>query len=239
MNNPNDSTPGPSTGPAPEPAPGLTMERLGPFKFFQTRTGHRLTNDPVLLVDFLPRSEPKAPIVDLGTGSGAIPLLLAWKTGAESITGVEVNPVEAATARRNVEENGLAGRIDILNRDFRGLPGVYPEGAFPVVVSNPPYVKAGSGRVSPDEGRAAARSEVFGTLTDLVDVSRYLAGGEGRVFYVFPVIRLEEMLGELKRAGLRARRLRFVHTAPDREARLFLIEAGTTGELKVEEPVFL
>jgi tRNA1Val (adenine37-N6)-methyltransferase len=177
--------------------------------------------------------------MDLGTGAGVIPLLLAWKTRAGSITGVEVQAEEAAIARRNVEENGLSDRIETINRDFRGLPGIYPEGAFPVVLSNPPYVKAGSGRVSPDKKRAAARGEVFGTLTDLVDVSRYLAGTDGRIFYVFPVKRLDDMFRELKRAGLWPRRIKFVHTGPDKEARLFLIEAATTGELKVEGPLFL
>jgi tRNA1Val (adenine37-N6)-methyltransferase len=239
MDDPSKPASGPSHDAAPDPTPELTVEDLGPYKFFQPRLGHRLTNDPILLVDFLPELNEKDPVMDLGTGAGVIPLLLAWKTKARAITGVEVQAEEAAIARRNVEENGLQDRISILNRDFRGLPGVFPEGAFPVVISNPPYVKAGSGRVSPDKNRAAARGEVFGTLTDLVDVSRYLAGTDGRIFYIFTVLRLDEMLTELKRAGLRARRIKFVHTGPDKEARLFLIEAATTGELKVEGPVFL
>lgn len=233
----------PDKGPA--EAPSLqqdeTAEELGPYLFIQKKPGHRLTVDSVLLSDFLPGLKKTDSIVDLGTGTGALPLILSYKTPVEKITGVEVDHGSAALARKNVEANGLQARITILERDFRDLKDDFPEGSFPVVISNPPYIKAGTGRVSPYRGRDAARCELHGGLKDLVAVSRHLAGKNGRIYFVFPVSRLFEMLGELRSAGLKTGRLRFVHTDEKRPAKLFLIEAGrgTDINLKIEEAVFL
>lgn len=221
------------------PPPEETFEKLGPYGFIQKKKGHRLTQDTVLLSEFLLPLDETDSVIDLGTGTGAIPLVLAWKTGVSRIEGVEVDDVAASIAQRNIEANNLSSRISITKKDFRDLPGLYPEGAFSVVVSNPPYVKAGSGRMSPVHERAVARGEVMGGLKDLVEVSSHLAGKDGKIFYVFPVLRLFELIGEIKEMRLKARRLKFVHTKPDKTARLFLIEAGRTGELKIEEPVFL
>ena len=216
------------------------FEELGPYRLIQNRRGgFRLTRDTILLTEFLSPLDKDDSVIDLGTGAGIIPLILAWKSPAVNIVGVEVENGAASLARRNLELNGLSSRAGIVERDFRGLPQIYPEGAFTVVVSNPPYTKACSGRTSPVKERAIARSEVLGNLTDLINVSSYLAGKSGRIFYIFPVIRLFEMLDEVKKAGLRARRLKFVHTNPKKAAKLFLIEAGRAGELKVEDPVFL
>lgn len=226
---------------APSIREGETAEELGPYLFIQKKPGHRLTVDSVLLSDFLPELKKTDSVVDLGAGTGAIPLILSYKTPVERITGVEVDPESATLARRNVTANGLQTRITILERDFRDLKDDFPEGSFTVVVSNPPYMKAGTGRVSPYRGRDAARCELHGGLKDLVAVSRHLAGKKGRIYFVFPVSRLFEMLGELKKAGLKTGRLRFVHTDEKRPAKLFLIEAGR-GEgidLKIEEPLFL
>ncbi len=219
--------------------PQETFEKLGPYGFIQKKKGQRLTQDTILLAEFLLPLHDTDSVIDLGTGTGAIPLMLAWRTGVSRIEGVEVDGTAASIAKRNVEANNLTSRISIIKKDFRDLPGLCPEGAFSVVVSNPPYVKAGSGRVSPMRERAVARGEVMGDLRDLIRVSSYLAGRDGRIFYVFPVLRVFELIDEIKKMGLKARRLKLVHTKPDKTARLFLIEAGRTGVLKVEEPLFL
>jgi tRNA1(Val) A37 N6-methylase TrmN6 len=219
--------------------PQETFENLGPYGFIQKKKGVRLTQDTVLLAEFLLPLQETDSVIDLGTGSGAIPLVLAWKTGVSRIEGVEVDGAAALIAQRNIEANDLSSRISIIKKDFRDLPGLYPEGAFSIVVSNPPYVKAGSGRVSPVRERAVARGEVMGDLRDLVGVSSHLAGKDGRIFYVFPVLRLFELIDEMKKTGLKARRLKFIHTKPGNTARLFLIEAGRIGALKIEEPLFL
>ncbi len=225
------------------PAPSsVPTEGLGPYVFSQPRhRAHRLTTDSVLLVDFvLPHIKRGFSVADLGTGTGAIPLMLAHRTDAAAITGVEIDPDLAEYARENVQENNLAGRVEIIEGDLRLVSRDMKEGAFDLVVSNPPYVKKGAGRVSPYPSRATARSEQACTMAELVTTASRLVGKKGRIAFVYPAGRLPEMLSEIERAGLRAARLKFVHTGAGKEAKLFLIEAGRGGgELVVEEPVFL
>lgn len=213
-----------------------TIESLGPYFFIQRKAGHRLTSDTIALAEFAAQSlSEKDTLIDLGTATGALALLFSLKTELKSIVGVEVDDEAAETAARNVEANGLNFRVSIIKADYRDLAGMYPEGAFTAVVSNPPYTKAGRGRLSPKTQRAIARSEVLGGLPDLMKVSKHLAGEAGKIFYVFPVSRLSEMLVEAQKSGLMVRRLRFVHAGKGKEPGIFLIELGRHGGLKIEE----
>ncbi len=216
-----------------------SIDTLGPYSFLQLRSGHKVTDAPFLLVDFLPPLGAEDSIMDIGSSTGVIPLMLAWKTTVKKIVGVELQPHLVETARKNVEKNALGGRVRFLEGDYRDLPKRLPRGCFSFVVGNPPFIKAGAGRMSPDTSRDVARREVFGTLGDILNVSAYLVGDYGRVAYIFPVIRLEEMLSGLVMAGLTPNRLRFIHTAPEKGASLFLIEASSSGTLEVEAPLIL
>ncbi|MBI5238544.1 MAG: methyltransferase [Deltaproteobacteria bacterium] len=202
-----------------------SKERIGPYAFFQDETGQRLTGDTVLLSEFIPAIDSGNSIIDLGAGAGALLLLLAWKTEASRIVGVEIDENASALARRNIEENGLSGRVEVINADYRTLPDMFGEGAFNIIVSNPPYGKAGSGRQCAAHERNAARSEVYGALRDLIAVSKHLAGKDGRIFYVFTAARLKEMLRELEDAGLRPARLSFKINAGEKKPKVFLVEA--------------
>lgn len=212
-----------------------TLESLGPYFFVQRKAGHRLTSDTVALAEFVvPALTGKDTVIDIGTGTAAVPLILAWKSDARSITGVEIDEGAFASANKNIRANGLEARVSAVNRDYRELKEVFGKGSFSAVVSNPPYIKAGAGRVSPGRERAAARAEVFGTLTDLISISAWLAGKSGRVYYVFPVERIAEMLEGLGKAGLKPRRLRFLRTKEGGRPALFLVEAAGEGGLTVE-----
>lgn len=218
-----------------------TLEPIGPYTFIQKRSGNRYTQDCVLLVDFVLENIGKgSKIIDLGTGTGIMPVLIAAKTAAgvtsceTEITGIEVVDGCAALAERNVRLNGLSSRIKIVTGDFRNLgmtpcgSADYPEGAFDIVISNPPYTKAGAGRQSPDPARRIGRSEVMGGLKDLLTASSYLAGRHGRMFFVFPVARMNEMLFDMKALGLGPLRILREGVTPcdGKNAKIFLIEAG-------------
>jgi len=219
----------------PRVAEDETLESLGPYFFVQRKAGHRLTSDTVALAEFvLPSLSEEDSAIDIGSGTGAIPLILAWKSKVRKIVGVEIDPCAAAVAEKNIQANGLEGRVEIVQSDYRELKKLYPEGSFSVVVSNPPYFRAGVGRISPNKEKAAARTELSGGIADLIDISAYFMGGHGRVFYVYPKARLAEMLEGLGKAGLRANRLRFLPVGS--KEGLFLIEAGRDGGLTVEYP---
>lgn len=224
----------------PEIASDETIETLGPYFFIQRKAGPRLTSDTVALADFAAGAlTENDTVIDLGTSTGALALLVSFKAGARRICGVEIDDEAASVARRNVEANGLNDRIEIVTADYRELAGRYARGSFSAVVSNPPYTKAGQGRVSPKKERAGARCEMFGGLEDLVAASAHLAGDDGRIFFVFPVARLSEMMEEAGRQGLKVRRLVFAHPGPKRPASVFLVELGRQGALEIGGPVFL
>jgi len=217
----------------------VAIEKIGPYSFIQG-SGQKVTNDPLLLVDFVLPLNDNDRVIDLGTGAGIIPFLLASKSPVKQITGVEIDREACSFFERNIAENGLEHRVEAVFADYRGLKSIYTEGSFSLVVANPPYIKAGAGRVSPEKQRAVARSEVKGTLKELIDISKYLVGKKGRIAFVFPVARLFEMLGEARVAGLKVRRLRFVHTQSRlKPAKLFLIEAGQEGKLVIEGAVLI
>lgn len=224
---------------APFEGPFHISEKIGPYEFRQDDKGHKLTVDSLLLAEFMLPLRSDDRVIDLGTGAGVIPLVLAWRSDVRSITGVEVSERAFALAEKNIEANNLTSRVSLLRADYRDLKGLLKERSFSVVLSNPPYTKANTGRVSPVWERAVARSEILGGLVDLIGAADYLLTEEGRVGFVFPTLRLEEMMKALEQAGLKARRLCFVHPAKGKPSHIFLIEAGRSGELTEEEPIFL
>ncbi|MFQ5465110.1 MAG: tRNA1(Val) (adenine(37)-N6)-methyltransferase [Thermodesulfobacteriota bacterium] len=214
-----------SKGPGVSTRAKSRVEAIGPYSFRQAPGGQRLTDDSVLVADFALPLTAADSVIDLGTAAGAIPLMLAWKSPAARIVGVEVTGGPARTARRNVAENGLAERVEIIEGDWRGVRDIFAPGSFTSVVSNPPYRRAGSSRPSPDPARAAARSEVYGTLADLLDAAAYLLAPEGKASFVFTVERSSEMTAGLRQRGLQPVRLEYVRSKPDAPARVFLVEA--------------
>ncbi len=215
------------------------LERIGPYIFRNIDAGQRITTDTLLLSDFVLPVEPNERTIELGTGTGAIPVILCWKTGVKKIVAVEVNARAFKVAEENIEKNHLSGRVELVHRDWRTLSSIYPEGSFQLVISNPPYVKKGAGKISPKASRAIARCELHGTLEELVDVSTYLAAKDGRICYIYPVNRFVELVEALRKRGFGRVRVRFVHTGKKKEATLFLLEAKAGNSLKVEEPLFL
>jgi len=219
-------------------------------------TLQKVTTDTLLLADFiLPLKDVKT-MMELGIGTGALSLIIARKTRNLQVTGVEIHRGAAACAAENVQSNSLSDRVRIIRQDWRGLYDSFAEGSFDLVVSNPPYIKKGTGRVSPASHRALARHESAGTLTELIDIATYLAGEHGRVAFVYPIGRFCELLGELYRKGLVLRRLAFVYThgmrgeaasqrfidkplKGNKAASLFLVEFGRSGFFKAGESVFL
>lgn len=204
---------------------GTPVEKIGGYSLIQSGSGQKLTGDTLLLADFILPLEKDDMVADLGSGTGALALLLASRSPVGRVVCVEVQRRLCDIAVENVAVNGLADRVEVVERDFRDLAAIYPEGSFSVVVSNPPYMKAGEGRVSPVTERAISRSEVFGRLGDLIRVSKHLVGKGGRVCYVFPIRRHDEMMGGLYGAGLIPGRIRFIRSGAGKTPKLFLIEA--------------
>jgi len=217
----------------------LDSLRRGGVPFVQPRgRGLRVTIDPVLLVHFLVDQCGEGPVVDLGTGVGILPLLLASQGWPGPFVGVELQPELALLARENAFLNRLdPARFQVLEGDLRAVGEPLPPGGASWVVTNPPYQALGQGRSSPDPARALACHELGCSLAELAPVARRLLRPGGQLALILPGEREAEALDLLGKADLAPRRLRRVITrAGHPPTRLLLqAEAGGHGPLQ-EEP---
>lgn len=206
----------------------------------QNPDGYRYSLDPFLLVRFA-AAEGGLNLVDLGCGSGILPLLLVARRPAAQIWGVEIQPRLAALARANVAASGVAERVAIVEGDLRQIAALLPGGVHDAVLANPPYRRVGSGRLAPDAERAAARHEINGTLADFVAAASYLLKAGGRCYLVHLPERLPEVLTLLAVAGVEPKRLRCVHPQVGEAACLVLVEGHKGGRagLVVEAPLLV
>ena len=195
----------------------------------------RLSTDCVLLADFVNTSSA-AKGIDLGCASGAIGLLLLSRSPRLHMTGLELLPQAAALAGENMAVNGLSARSRIVTGDLRQHRQLFPSGSFDLVVANPPYFPLGSGAVSPDEGRAAARGEVSCTLEDVCTAAAFLCRTGGSFALVHKPERLSEALCCMSRHGLEPKRLRLVCHRAELAPNLVLIEGRRGGKpgMKIE-----
>jgi tRNA1Val (adenine37-N6)-methyltransferase len=212
----------------------------GRIRIIQKKSGYRFSLDAVLLAHFAARI-PAASIIDLGTGSGIVPLILARKQANTIIVGVELQPGLADRARRTIALNGLADRVSIVHDDLREIRRSFAPSSFDLVVSNPPYYPLDNGRINPDEEKAIARHEIMVTVQDIIMVSSYLASSAGAVLIIFPATRLMDLLNAFMASGLKPRALRIIYSQMTGEAKLVMVEGCKTGnpELEIAEPFLI
>lgn len=219
--------------------PGERLDDLltNDLKIIQSDDVFSFSLDAVLLARFC--SVPaRGEIVDLCSGNGVIPLLLSTRTKA-SIVGVEIQPRLAALAARNVAINGLQDRIRIDQADLKAYHLEAGYGRFELVTVNPPYLPAGSGEHKLNPHIAAARHELFATLSDVTTASARLVKSGGKVAMVHRPSRLADIVSELRASKLEPKRIRFVHPRREQEANIVLIEAMKDGkpELRLLPPL--
>lgn len=191
----------------------------------QPRQGYRYSVDTILLAHFLAAIKDNASILDLGTGCGIIPLILTFRYPTVFCTGIEIQPSMAELARKNIQVNSFAvGRVVIVNDDYCRPAGITTR-SFDIVVSNPPFYKIDSSRVSRSSEKAIARHELRATLEDTVRVSAGSVRKGGHVAFVYPPERKEELLAALKKYDLSVNRLQMVHAFPGGGASMFLVDA--------------
>lgn len=198
------------------------------LKIIQDKKAYRFAIDSVLLANFV-KAKPKDRIIDLGTGSGVIALLLSAKTQAREIVGLELEHEAAERAKRSVEMNGLKERVVIVEGDLKNATQIFGRESFNVVVSNPPYMRVEEGKISPDAALAMARHELAATLSDVVKAATGLLSFGGRFFMVYRTLRLADALWEMKNEALEPKIIRFIHPKAGDAPNLFLIMAKKGG----------
>jgi tRNA1(Val) A37 N6-methylase TrmN6 len=207
----------------------IAMRGAGVVLVEQPARGHRFTLDSILLADFC-AVRPSERVLEPGGGTGIVSLLLAKKHPRSLFYPVEMQDDLCALCEANIRVNGLENVIP-LRRDIRRLYRSVQPGGFDVLVTNPPYLPAGTGRSSPDPARRAARQDLLGTIELWLDLQRFLKQG-GRYHVIFPAARLAELFSLMRDRRLEPKRLRSVHSREDRPASVVLVEAikdGGTG----------
>jgi tRNA1Val (adenine37-N6)-methyltransferase len=205
------------------------------LKIRQPDSGYRINQDSFLLAEFV-SFKPSDRIIDLGTGVGIIPLLLAQKGKVKEIIGLELQSELARFAQQNVASNHLENRIKIFEADIRKIKSLFPANSFDVVVSNPPYILLGKGRLSPNLSKRTAKQESNCTIADIIAAARYLLKNKGKLYLSYLPDNLLNLLSLLREANIEPKRLRVSFPNHKSHANLVLIEAikNANPGLKIE-----
>ena len=227
---------------------GVTLyewERLDELQ----RNGYRIIQDPdrfcfgmdaVLLSGFAKAKEGDR-LLDLGTGTGIIPILMEAKTDAEHLTGLEVQKESADMARRSVRLNHLEEKIEIVTGDIKEADALFAAASFDVITCNPPYMIGQHGLVNPEEPKAIARHEILCTFQDVVKAAAKLLKPGSHFYLVHRPFRLAEIMTTLSQYKLEPKRMQLVYPFVDKEPNMVLLEAvrGGRSRMQVEKPLIV
>jgi len=196
--------------------------------------------DAVLLSGFA-KAKKGDKVLDMGTGTGIIPILMEAKTKAAHLTGLEIQPESADMARRSVAINGLSEKITIVDGDIKEAGNIFTPASFDVITCNPPYMIAQHGIANPDGPKAIARHEVLCTLDDVARNAAKLLKSGGHFYMVHRPFRLAEIITTLVSYKLEPKRMQLVYPYVDKEPNMVLIEAtkGGKSRMTVEKPLIV
>lgn len=196
--------------------------------------------DAVLLSGFA-RVKRRETVLDLGTGTGIIPILLEAKTQGEHFTGLEIQPESADMARRSVCYNHLEDKINIEIGNIKDASSLFGASSFDVVTTNPPYMTGQHGLTNPNESKAIARHEILCTLEDIIRESAKVLKPQGRFYMVHRPFRLAEIMVLMHQYGLEPKRMQLVYPFVDKEPNMVLLEGlrGGNPRITVEKPLIV
>ena len=196
--------------------------------------------DAVLLSGFATAGKGDK-LLDLGTGTGILPILLSAKTEAAELTGLEIQPESADMADRSVRLNGIGDRVKIVRGDIKEADKLFPLSSMDVITCNPPYMIGEHGLTNPESPKAIARHEIECTFEDVARVTERILKPNGHFYLVHRPFRLSEILCTLTKYHLEPKRMRLVYPFADREPNMVLIDSvrGAKPRMTVEKPLII
>lgn len=223
-----------------QPGERLDDLQINNYKIIQHPKKFCFGMDAVLLSAFA-QIRKGGNVLDLGTGTGILPILLAAKTEANHFDALEIQPGSVDMAKRSVRLNNLSYKIDIKCGDICKASEIYGKGIFDAVTSNPPYMNNNHGLKNPDMPKAIARHEIFCTLEDVIRETSLVLKEHGKLYMVHRPFRLSEIFSILNRYKLEPKRMCLIHPFIDKEPNMVLIEAVKDGNpmLKIEPPIIV
>lgn len=210
------------------------------YCIIQKKNSFRYGVDAVLLADFADIKHRNS-VIDLGTGTGIIPILIYSRRKPVEITAVEIQKDMADMAERSIRLNRLEKTIKVMCMDLKDAPTLLGKARYDCVVTNPPYVKKECGINNPSETKAIARFEIMCNLEEILIASKELLKPGGKLFMVHRTDRLADIIFEMRDKGIEPKRIRFVHPSIGRRPNLLLIEGvrGGNKELRFMDPLYI
>lgn len=211
------------------------------LKIIQNINGFCFGMDSVLLSDFAKNIKKDSIVLDLGTGTGIISILLCGKTELKKIVGVEVQEEVAEMAKRSSKLNNLEDRFEVINENITNLNNIYDKQSIDVIVTNPPYKKKETGILNENEKKVLSRHEITADLEDFIKVSKDLLKDKGEFYMVHRPERLVDILSLMRKYKIEPKNLRFVHPNKNKEANLILIKGIKNAKpfLKIEKDLYV
>ena len=211
------------------------------LKLIQNKDGFCFGIDSVLLSDYAKKIKKNAKVVDIGTGSGVISILLCSKTNLEKIYGIEVQKEVAQMAERSAKLNNFEEKFEIINANIKDIFTILNKYEYDVVVTNPPYKKVNTGLKSLDERQLISRHEVECTLEDIIEKASMLLKDMGEFYMVHRAERLVDIMCLLRKYKLEPKNIRFVHSKAEEKPSLILIRAVKNAKefLKIDKPLII
>lgn len=197
--------------------------------------------DAVMLTDFA-RVKPGEQVLDMGTGTGVIPILLSAKTAGQHFTGLEIQPESADMARRSVAYNRLEDKVEIITGDIKEAAKLFKPASFDVITTNPPYMVNEHGLKNTADAKTIARHEILCTLDDILrESAKLLKESKGRFYMIHKPFRLAEILTKMCQYKIEPKRIRFVHPYIHKEPTMVMIEGlkGGKSRVSVEPPIVM
>lgn len=215
------------------------LQRNG-YQIIQNENGFCFGMDAVLLSGFA-KVKKGENALDLGTGTGIIPILLEAKTEGRHFTGLEIQETSADMAQRSVCLNDLNEKVEIVRGDIKEAVDLFGKASFDVVTSNPPYMTGQHGLINPNMPKAIARHEILCTLEDVIGQASALLKENGRFYMVHRPFRLSEIMVTMSRYRLEPKRMKLVYPFVDKEPNMVLIEGlkGGRPRVTVEKPLIV
>lgn len=211
------------------------------LKIIQNKDGFCFGIDSVLLSDFAKNIKKDSMVLDLGTGTGIIPILLCGKTKLKKVTGIELQEEVAKMAKKSIKLNNLEDKFNVINENILNLNKIYENQTFDVIVSNPPYKKKDTGITNENEKKIISRHEISASLEDFIKISKDLLKDKGEFYMVHRPERLVDIFELMRKYKIEPKILKMVYSYKNKEPKLILIKGVKNAKpfLKVESNLYI
>ena len=211
------------------------------LKIIQNKEGFCFGIDSVLLSDFAKNIKKDSLVLDLGTGTGIIPILLCGKTNFKKVIGVEIQEEVYNMAKKSIKLNNLENKFDIINENILNLEKIYKENTFDVITTNPPYKKIDTGILNENKKKIISRHEITANLEDFLKVSKRLLKDKGEFYMVHRPERLVDIIYNMRKYKIEPKIIRFVFSNKNKEPKLVLIKGIKNARpfLKIEKNLYI